>query len=613
MSNIKLDFKNFQYVSSDDNCTTLEHKKDKHQIILHHKALSKDNIKRLQELAPPKQQEVEEQEPIKMAEGGEIPPYLAADVPPQPIPNTNFDVNQPVLGSPSPEYQYQAKVEQLGKQYPHMTPDALNKFALAEMEREKASLEAGAQEREQYRQQQLQNIQAENQQRSRLGLAPLAEPTQPVLPNANGALENPPQTLAPPVEQPVQQNTQQPQTLAPSVNPGESILKAGILQQAAAEAQLGKEETEALKQTAIQEQNIKSAYEDKLKSLDADRQAFQKDIEAGYINPDKYWTGYTLPNGDKVPGHSKLMAAIGMIIAGFQPASNGPNAAAEMLKTQMNESLEAMKTNLNSSHNLLKANLDHFKNIQDATQMTKIMLNDSLTTKLKLAAAKAKTPMAAAQATQLIGKLEMEKQGQLQELAKNQTLAQIKSEIGQDPKNMDAMINALENLDPKSAKELRERSVPGVGLATTNEGAKGVREMKTTVDTIAQDVGRLREIISKSGKSFSPNLRAEADTIRQSLIGRLRMPITGPGAMSDGERELLMNLIPDVTSMTSLDSNSITKLNSLEQRMANNYNAMLQANGLKPQNTIQKTIERVTKDGRIVIYDAVTKQPLRYK
>ena len=101
MSNIKLDFKNFKYVSSDDNCTTLEHKKDKHQIILHHKALSKDNIKRLQELAP-KQETKEVKEPIKMAEGGEIPPYIAADVPEQPFPNTNSDVNQPVLTQPSP-------------------------------------------------------------------------------------------------------------------------------------------------------------------------------------------------------------------------------------------------------------------------------------------------------------------------------------------------------------------------------------------------------------------------------------------------------------------------------------------------------------------------------
>ena len=106
MSNIKLDFKNFKYVSSDDNCTTLEHKKDKHQIILHHKALSKDNIKRLQELAPKQEEEKKEvkevKEPIKMAEGGEIPPYIAADVPEQPFPNTNSDVNQPVLTQPSP-------------------------------------------------------------------------------------------------------------------------------------------------------------------------------------------------------------------------------------------------------------------------------------------------------------------------------------------------------------------------------------------------------------------------------------------------------------------------------------------------------------------------------
>jgi len=50
--------------------------------------------------------------------------------------------------------------------------------------------------------------------------------------------------------------------------------------------------------------------------------------------------------------------------------------------------------------------------------------------------------------------------------------------------------------------------------------------------------------------------------------------------MSDGERELLQSLIPDVTSSFSLDAASRTRLESLQKRLDNNYKSMLNANGI---------------------------------
>src|SRR6202020_262 len=128
----------------------------------------------------------------------------------------------------------------------------------------------------------------------------------------------------------------------------------------------------------------------------------------GHIDPEKYWTGTKDPvTGEQVGGHSKIASAIGMILAGFNPAGK-PNAAIDMLKFQMENNLKAQAQNLDSKQNLLRANLQQFHNVRDAMDATRLNIADITQAQLGKAAATAKS--AGAQNAAAMAKLQLQKQ-----------------------------------------------------------------------------------------------------------------------------------------------------------------------------------------------------------
>lgn len=417
-------------------------------------------------------------------------------------------------------------------------------------------------------QQQADKIRSDNEARIAAGLEPLPVPD---VPGLSGA--------------PAPEQAQAPQQM-PQVSPGQDPMAmlqggynkqvAGINAQAKAQGELGDQQAKILQDQQVADQQAMKAYDETRTKLQTERDALLADIQDGQINPDKFWTGDAKTGNG---GHSKIAAGIGMILAGFNP-TNSPNAVINYLKFQMEQNLQAQAKNLSSKENLLAANLQQFGELRSAMEMTRIMQNDILANQLQTAAAKAATPMAKAAALQAAGKLQADNAAHADKFYKAQTIRNIENVVRQDPSKTKALISALRAVDPERAKEMEQREVPGLGFASSLEGAKDLREMQATAKTVKSDVKRLQDILKTTGKSLSPTLRAEADSIRTRLIGRLRVPMTGPGAMSEGERELLMGLIPDVTSMTSLDARSAVRLKSLEKSVLDSYRNMATANGL---------------------------------
>lgn len=581
MSNIKLDLSKVKHLKSDEESTTLAHQ-DGHTITLLHKSLGPDSRKQLEALAKVSK---------KMAKGGPVrteaeeePSFvdtLTKDLPQRSEPDIDSSEIDPMAG-----LKEQYNIEQSMLDSGPTTPIGSSGYDASGLEGmfgpkgeapEQFNPEAWkkaentlARRTEQESRQQLQtsaNIQAENEVRARAGL--------PLLPVPAGIPQ------AQPVPQEVQPLIAEPQAVPqqPSVAPtgdGFALQEKAIRDTAKAQMDLAAEQA-AIQNKAIQDAEIaKQEYKIAYDKINEELEHNMADVRAGYIDPDKYWTGYRDPvSGKTVGGHSRLMAGIGMLIAGFNPTSQ-PNAAIEFIKHQMNQNLEAQKANLQSAHNLVAANMRQFGNLKDATEMAKLQQMGIVQMYLQQAAAKAQSPMAKAAADNAIGMLQREKAASMNKFAMQGAIQR----MSKDPAQMDALISALEQTDPQRAKEYRERSVPGLGFASSAEGAKGLREMQTTVKTVRNGLNRLKEITKTTGKSMSPTLRKEANSIRTELIGKLRLPMTGPGAMSDGERELLMALIPGVADLTSLDSRSLKAIETLDKRITDNYRNMAVANGL---------------------------------
>lgn len=409
---------------------------------------------------------------------------------------------------------------------------------------------------------------AENQARTDAGLPPLPIPGVPSGPQMPESDVQPAAGLAPDTSVSAQQPQGASQDASSMLSQGYANSMAGAKAEAQAQADLGQQNAQILQESRDASMALQQQYKTDYDELNNERQGLIHDVQNGQINPEKFWDN-----------HSKLASSIGMIIAGFNP-TNSPNAAMQYLDKQMEANLKAQQMNLDSKKSLLSANLQQFGNMKDAMNMTRVMQADLVTNQLQTAAAKASSPLAKAAALKAAGDIQAKYAPLFQQVAKQATMQKATQAANQDPRKIPALITALQATDPEAAKDMRQRFIPGLGLANDLEGAKGLREMQTTVKTVKSSINRLREIISTSGKSMSPDARAEADTLRGLLIGRLRVPITGPGAMSEGERQLLEKMIPDATGMMSLDSRSKTRLDALDKSVQTNYRNMAIANGL---------------------------------
>lgn len=307
---------------------------------------------------------------------------------------------------------------------------------------------------------------AENKVRSQAGVAPLPVPgAQEAAPDVSGA------------SQEVSAGQPTPDASTPSPPPSDAapaqgaphdaqgLFDQGLNQgiagtNAAAKAQgdLGTAQAEEYKNTIAAQQQMSKDYDTQFQALDNERKAHMADIENGHIDPNQYWTGDAHGNG----GHSRIMAGIGMILAGFNPTTN-PNAAIDYINKQMDMNIKAQERNLGANENLLSANLKQFGNLKDARDMTRLMLNDTLGHQLAQAAAAAQTPQAKAAAQMAQSKLMMDAVPEAQNLSMRRMLTGMAGDSGADPEAHDRKVAALSLINPAAGKTMAESSVSGYG------------------------------------------------------------------------------------------------------------------------------------------------------
>lgn len=131
----------------------------------------------------------------------------------------------------------------------------------------------------------------------------------------------------------------------------------------------------------------------------------------------------------------------------------------------------------------------------------------------------------------------------------NQAIAKIDLELAKEKKKFDNGVVNIGGYTGRNIDKTSQREFAGV-LSDLQTAEKGIN--------------RLLEINKINGKSFSPSLRAETETIQNLLVGLLRTPITGPGTMSESDRNQLEKVIANPTDFFALDSNNEVKLNTLK-------------------------------------------------
>lgn len=623
---IGLDLSKFKHVKSDDKSTTLKHYEG-HEITLAHRALSKAHQEALKAMADKAQAKAEEagESVQKYAEGGKtsiIDNFKSAfDKPkngknPSEMSTDNFkkgmEAPEPRAKDPGPitnqfgsskyaEGGDVAPVEEKPLDFsglPDVSTEGINQTLKAidqypaermenfkkagyddpfsqqqlldKLDQEKAATTQAAAERSAVAakgaQDQFNTLAKLAQQKQAHGipLSPAEQdaiaPRQPasVMPSAEMKPEAAVQNAAAqagPVQQP-QANPNDPESMLQS---GYNKQMAGINQAATAQGALGNAQAALLEKQAVDQATAKAHYDETYKTLDSERQALMQDVQEGHIDPNKYWEGDP-KTGEG--GHSRIMAGIGMILAGFNPTTR-PNAAIEYINKQMDMNLLAQQKNLDSKQNLLSHNLQQFRNLKDATEMTRIMQNDIVAHQLQAAAAKAQTPMAKAAALQAAGQLQAQSAPLFQQFAMRRAMVNLANSPSgqQSPEAVGQMISYMRMTNPEMAKEMESRFVPGVGLASVPVPQEARTEMigKQNFDQMAK---HYIQWVKQNANSLNPAKINEGATLAAELQGAYRMSTKG-GTYKEGEQEFIEKLIPSDPAQFAASIRTLPKVEAL--------------------------------------------------
>lgn len=312
---------------------------------------------------------------------------------------------------------------------------------------------------------------------------------------------------------------------------------------------------------------------------------FIHDVQNQHIDPDHLW------NSKSDAGRAATI--IGIMLAGFSPTAN-PNAAVQELDKAIDRDIDAQKAELGKKNSLLSANMQHFKDLGQAIEMTRAMQAGAVSEKMKAAAAKAGDPVAKAKMLEDITKYDAAIQARVDKVAQQKALSNALAVAKKDPSKTQAVTEAVSAADPKAGEDLRERATP-YGFANTKEGGKTVREAYAANEKTASGLKRLLEINAIPGKSLSPTLRAEADTIQSELKGPMRT-IMGLGTLSEGDMRLLDSMLRNPTAILSLSSTNKKSLETLSSRMQQGVDSIAKVNGLTPPQ-VQSTPQYQTMGG----------------
>lgn len=386
---------------------------------------------------------------------------------------------------------------------------------------------------------------------------------------------------------------------------GIGMQEAGNTESAQQMGLKGEQESSALTQVAQDDQILRENFKQSYDEIDGELKASIKDMQDGHIDPEAYWHGTKNPQtGQMEGGHSKLMAGIGMILAGFNP-TNRPNAAAEMINQRIEQNIQAQVHNLASKNNIVQANLQHYNNLNQAMDASRIMLNQQAQHLLGAAASKFSGPLAAAQAKSLNGQLEIQKGQLMQNFAMTNMMYNLAGNKSMSPdEKISAYTRGIQMFrargDMEKAKDLESHVVPGVGISPNQSVPESAKATFTSHREVNNLMNMSLDFSEKYGGAnwlkYGPADRAkimqQGKTIQNQLLGQVKQA-QHDGVYKESEAKFLLGQIGTNPASFVANFSSVPGIRQMQQIKAQEYGNAAKSYGIenyKPLDTYSPVI-----------------------
>lgn len=123
--------------------------------------------------------------------------------------------------------------------------------------------------------------------------------------------------------------------------------------------------------------------------------------------------------------------------------------------------------------------------------------------------------------------------------------------------------------------------VPGMGYVRTADEAKAIRTAKADAETAKQYIEEIKKL-GTNVSVFDRDRIGKINQLKQALVGKLRLPLMGPGTMTEDEFQRTVGNLGDPSAVFGTESNEIGKLNQMSGILDNNISAMYQAAAREP-------------------------------
>jgi len=311
----------------------------------------------------------------------------------------------------------------------------------------------------------------------------------------------------------------------------QALEQAQIQQQAQIEKQaMHKEQAVAIAQEEMHKQKIQNTAQ-KLQSIHDKIE--KEDTELRQIDPERFWNNASTGR--------KVMAGIGMLLSGIGSGLTGQkNMAMETINRLIDNDIKAQQLNAEQGLAKKKMSLEQIKlNMQK--------LNDATSNRLK----QAQTSKIIADINNDIAKLQ-EQRINAKKLASSEGLT--REEVFAMPTEERKLMVKLSdgNFRPAMNEQLAKK-LNGETIPQAKDAIRGLE--------------RLKEMTTMPFSEFNLYARGEAESIKQSIKGALRLKLFGPGVMTDFESKLADRIIGSPTGVLKIKSVEMVKLNTLLKKM----------------------------------------------
>lgn len=170
-------------------------------------------------------------------------------------------------------------------------------------------------------------------------------------------------------------------------------------------------------------------------------------------------------------------------------------------------------------------------------------------------------------------------QALLQQMTKNSLMSKAKSR-SISPEEQQSLENLLSEDDRKRVVRLPNGLIQ---LADSEKAAAKVRESQAESEPAIQGLEEVVQLAESMNKYnlLSPE-RAALETKLSLIAGKLRLPITGPGAMTENEYKRLRESIGDPKKILSLPTRELAKVKTVQKWLQDDLNMKYKQSGIAP-------------------------------